>query len=114
MLGIQTLDLLTCQSRSTSADKPKPIKSHTLVPSVLHLIIIIVLISTMKIFVTLLAIVALASAQDNCQRCGHAVQHLGEYLLTDAEIAAVEQGLVDLVCTTLPEENIEECAVTVF
>ena len=68
----------------------------------------------MKIFVTLLAIVALASAQDNCQRCGQAVQQLGQYLLTPSEIAAVEQGLVDLVCTTLPEDNIEDCAKTVY
>ena len=68
----------------------------------------------MKIFVTLLAIVALASAQDNCQRCGEAVQALGKYLLTPSEIAAVEQGLVDLVCTTLPEDNIEGCAKAVY
>merc|ERR1711944_313586 len=73
-----------------------------------------IIISTMKIFVALLAVVALASAQDNCQRCGKAVEQLGQYLLTPAEIAAVEQGLVDLVCTTLPEENIEGCAVAVY
>merc|ERR1712080_38127 len=72
------------------------------------------ILSIMKVFVTLLAVVALASAQDNCQRCGEAVQQLGEYLLTPSEIAAVEQGLVDLVCTTLPEENIEGCAVAVY
>merc|ERR1711997_439014 len=70
--------------------------------------------TSMKIFVTLLAIVALASAQDQCQRCGEAVQALGKYLMTPDEIAAVEQGLVDLVCTTLPEENIEDCAKTVY
>merc|ERR1711988_729672 len=53
--------------------------------------------TSMKIFVTLLAIVALA-----------------KYLLTPSEIAAVEQGLVDLVCTTLPEDNIEGCAKAVY
>merc|ERR1712242_615939 len=70
--------------------------------------------TSMKIFVTLMTIVALASAQDNCQRCGQAVQALGNYLLTPSEIAAVEQGLVDLVCTTLPEDNIEGCAKAVY
>merc|ERR1712045_93622 len=42
-----------------------------------------------------------------CERCGEGVMALGQYLQTDEEIAAVEQGLVDLVCTTLPEENID-------
>ena len=68
----------------------------------------------MKFIAALLALFAVASAQDLCERCGEGVMALGQYLQTDEEIAAVEQGLVDLVCTTLPEENIDGCATAVF
>merc|ERR1711953_1157126 len=59
----------------------------------------------MKFIAALLALFAVASAQDLCERCGEGVMALGQYLQTDEEIAAVEQGLVDLVCTTLPERT---------
>ena len=68
----------------------------------------------MKSFIALFAIFAMASAQDNCQLCGEGVEKLGAYLQTDQEIAAVEQGLVDLVCTTLPEDQIDMCATGVY
>ena len=68
----------------------------------------------MKFIAAFLALLAVASAQDLCQRCGEGVMALGQYLQTEEEIAAVEQGLVDLVCTTLPEENIDGCATAVF
>ena len=32
------------------------------------------------------------------------------YVFVEAEIAAVEEGLVDLVCSTLDEEQIQTCA----
>ena len=57
----------------------------------------------MKFIVALLALFALANGQDNCARCAEGVQKLGEYLLTEDEIAAVEEGLVDLVCSTLDD-----------
>ena len=31
-------------------------------------------------------------------------------LITEAEIAAVEEGLVDLVCSTLNDDQIQVCA----
>ena len=68
----------------------------------------------MKSLIALFAIFAMAAAQDNCQLCGEGVAKLGAYLQTEGEIAAVEQGLVDLVCTTLPEENIDGCATAVY
>ena len=37
---------------------------------------------------------------------------LGEFLLTDVEIEAVEAGLIDLVCSTL--EDPEGCATGVY
>merc|ERR1712018_711438 len=67
-----------------------------------------------KFLIALFAIFAVASAQDLCQRCGEGVMALGQYLQTEGEIAAVEQGLIDLVCTTLPEENIDGCATAVL
>ena len=39
---------------------------------------------------------------------------LGEYLMTDGELAAVEEALSDLVCTTLPEDQIEGCIEFVY
>ena len=68
----------------------------------------------MKFLAAFITLFALASAQDLCERCGEGVMALGQYLQTEEEIAAVEQGLVDLVCTTLPEENIDGCATAVF
>lgn len=66
----------------------------------------------MKFFVAFVAVLALASAQDNCQRCAEGVAKLGAYLLTPAEIEAVEQGLVDLVCSTLDDP--QGCAKGVY
>lgn len=66
----------------------------------------------MKFFVAFAAVLALASAQENCQRCGDAVAQLGAYLTTPAEIEAVEEGLVDLVCSTL--EDPQGCAKGVY
>merc|ERR1711973_1021600 len=43
-----------------------------------------------------------------------AVDALGQYLMTEAEIAAVEEGLVDLVCSTLDEADIQMCAEGVY
>ena len=68
----------------------------------------------MKFLAAFITLFALASAQDLCERCGEGVMALGQYLQTEEEIAAVEQGLVDLVCTTLPEEQIDACAEGVF
>ena len=67
----------------------------------------------MKFNAALLALIAVASAQDY-EQCREGVMGLGQYLQTDEEIAAVEEGMVDLVCTTLPEENIEGCATAVY
>merc|ERR1711978_386942 len=54
------------------------------------------------------------SAQESCDLCKMGVDALGKYLMTEAEIAAVEEGLVDLVCSTLAEEDIQVCAEGVY
>merc|ERR1712244_84918 len=69
---------------------------------------------TMKFFMAFLALVAAASAQESCDLCKMGVDALGKYLSTEAEIAAVEEGLVDLVCSTLAEEDIQVCAEGVY
>merc|ERR1712099_122980 len=46
--------------------------------------------------------------------CKMGVDALGQYLMTEAEIAAVEEGLVDLVCSTFDEEQIQTCAEGVY
>merc|ERR1711902_389963 len=61
----------------------------------------------MKSFIAFMAFLALANGQFTCDECKQGVTQLGQYLLTDAELAAVEEALSDLVCPTLPEENIE-------
>lgn len=66
----------------------------------------------MKFLVVLLSALALTNGQDLCQQCAAGVQRLGEFLLTDAEIEAVEAGLIDLVCSTL--EDPEGCAKGVY
>ena len=68
----------------------------------------------MKFFLAFLALFAVASAQDDCELCKMGVDALGKYLSTEAEIAAVEEGLVDLVCSTLAEEDIQVCAEGVY
>ena len=67
----------------------------------------------MKSFIAFMALLALANGQ-TCDECKAAVGQLGQYLLTDAELAAVEEALADLVCPTLPEENIEECIEGIY
>ena len=67
----------------------------------------------MKYFIAFMAFLALANGQ-TCDECKAAVGQLGQYLLTDAELAAVEEALADLVCPTLPEENIEECIEGIY
>ena len=61
-----------------------------------------------------MAFVALANAEPTCDQCKQGVMKLGEYLNTDAELAAVEEALSDLVCTTLPEDDIEMCIEFVY
>merc|ERR1712214_55067 len=68
-------------------------------------------ISVMKFF---LAVFAVANAQESCDLCKMGVDALGQYLMTEAEIAAVEEGLVDLVCSTLAEEEVQICAEGVY
>merc|ERR1712018_762283 len=69
----------------------------------------------MKFFIAFMAFLALASAQEHtCDECKAGITKLGQYLLTDAELAAVEEALADLVCPTLPEENIEGCIAGVY
>ena len=68
----------------------------------------------MKFFLAFLALFAVASAQEDCDLCKMGVDALGQYLMTEAEIAAVEEGLVDLVCSTLEEEQIQMCAEGVY
>ena len=70
----------------------------------------------MKFFIAFLAFLALVNGQHDhtCDECKAAVTQLGQYLLTDAELAAVEEALSDLVCPTLPEENIEGCIAGVY
>ena len=68
----------------------------------------------MKYFIALMAFVALANAEPTCDQCKQGVMKLGEYLNTDAELAAVEEALSDLVCTTLPEDQIEGCIEFVY
>ena len=68
----------------------------------------------MKLFLAFLALFAVASAQEDCDLCKMGVDALGQYLMTEAEIAAVEEGLVDLVCSTLEEEQIQMCAEGVY
>merc|ERR1712107_778405 len=69
---------------------------------------------TMKFFLAFLALFAAASAQESCDLCKMGVDALGQYLMTEAEIAAVEEGLVDLVCSTLEEEEVQICAQGVY
>merc|ERR1712020_194147 len=64
-------------------------------------------------FIAFLAFLALANAQ-SCDECKDGVKKLGEYLQTPAEIEAVEQALGDLVCPTLPEDQIGECIDFVY
>merc|ERR1712026_414578 len=71
-------------------------------------------ISVMKFFLAIFAILAVANAQESCDLCKMGVDALGQYLMTEAEIAAVEEGLVDLVCSTLDEEQIQTCAEGVY
>ena len=70
----------------------------------------------MKFFIALMAFFAFVNGQHDhtCDECKAAVTQLGQYLLTDAELAAVEEALADLVCPTLPEENIEECIEGIY
>ena len=68
----------------------------------------------MKSFIAFMAFLALANGQFTCDECKQGVTQLGQYLLTDAELAAVEEALSDLVCPTLPEENIEGCIAGVY
>merc|ERR1711988_691513 len=71
-------------------------------------------ISVMKFFLAIFAVLAVAKAQESCDLCEMGVDALGQYLMTEAEIAAVEGGLVDLVCSTLDEEQIQTCAEGVY
>merc|ERR1712002_450688 len=71
-------------------------------------------ISVMKFFLAIFAVLAVANAQESCDLCKMGVDALGQYLMTEAEIAAVEEGLVDLVCSTLDEEQIQTCAEGVY
>ena len=89
----------------------------------------------MKFFLAIFAFLAVANAQESCDLCKMGVDALGQYLMTgktiqpetkplifhqtintwnylfaEGEIAAVEEGLVDLVCSTLDEEDIQTCA----
>jgi hypothetical protein len=50
----------------------------------------------MKFFLAFLAIFAAASAQEDCELCKPFVDALGNYLTTEAEIAAVEEGRIIL------------------
>jgi hypothetical protein len=50
----------------------------------------------MKFFLAFLAIFAAASAQEDCELCKLGVDALGNYLLTEAELAAVEEGRIIL------------------
>jgi len=70
----------------------------------------------MKFFLAFVALFVAASAQDydECTLCKMGVDALGKYLNTPAEIAAVEEGLVDLVCSTLNDEEIQTCAQGVY
>merc|ERR1711935_1163417 len=67
-------------------------------------------ISIMKFLLAIFAVLAVANAQESCDLCKMGVDALGQYLMTEGEIAAVEEGLVDLVCSTLDEEDIQTCA----
>ena len=71
-------------------------------------------LNNMKSFIAFMAFLALANGQFTCDECKQGVTQLGQYLLTDAELAAVEEALSDLVCPTLPEENIEGCIAGVY
>merc|ERR1711935_1312634 len=71
-------------------------------------------ISIMKFFLAIFAVLAVANAQESCDLCKMGVDALGQYLMTEGEIAAVEEGLVDLVCSTLDEEDIQTCAEGVY
>ena len=70
----------------------------------------------MKFLIAFMTFLALVNGQHDhtCDECKAAVTQLGQYLLTDAELAAVEEALSDLVCPTLPEENIEGCIAGVY
>merc|ERR1711951_139835 len=70
--------------------------------------------AVMKFFLAIFAVLAVANAQESCDLCKMGVDALGQYLMTEAEIAAVEEGLVDLVCSTLDEEQIQTCAEGVY
>merc|ERR1712241_1477045 len=59
-------------------------------------------ISIMKFFLAFLALFAVASAQEDCDLCKMGVDALGQYLMTEAEIA------------TLEEEQIQMCAEGVY
>merc|ERR1711872_515465 len=71
-------------------------------------------ISVMKFFLAIFAVLAVANAQESCDLCKMGVDALGQYLMTEAEISAVEEGLVDLVCSTLDDDQIQMCAEGIY
>ena len=66
----------------------------------------------MKFILAFMTFLALVSG--SIRQYKAAVNLLGQYLLTDAGLAAVEEALSDLVCPALPEENIEGCISGVY
>ena len=66
----------------------------------------------MKFILAFMTFLALVSG--SIRQYKAAVNLLGQYLLTDAGLDAVEEALSDLVCPALPEENIEGCISGVY
>jgi hypothetical protein len=62
---------------------------------------------TMKFLIALLAVFAVTNGQ-SCDQCTAGVNQLGQFLLTNPEIEAVEEGIIDLVCTN--QADVGGCA----
>ena len=48
--------------------------------------------------------------EDLCQECQAGVAEWGAHLQVDHELVEVEQGLIELVCSTLDETNAATCS----
>ena len=62
-------------------------------------------------FLIALCLLALANGQEDlCQECQAGVAEWGAHLQVDHELVEVEQGLIEMVCSTLDETNAATCS----
>ena len=65
----------------------------------------------MKFLIVFLSFLVLVNGQEDlCQECKAGVAEWGAHLQVDHELVEVEQGLIELVCSTLDETNAALCS----